>query len=224
MSVKQYSLSKDGNKRLSKNFRVREFRCKDGSDVILIDSKLINVLQHIRNKLGVSLTITSGYRTPGYNQRIGGSSNSMHTKGMAADVTAEGIDPIIIAYIANEYLDDCGGVELGSYGVGNTGYVHIDVRPARWRAIKAYSNKPYVTYPNIFSTIRYGVNGQIVQILMRKFIRLGITTTVTASTTCTKNVVSFIKTFQTKYGLTADGIFGAKSWSKLIEVLRNENN
>lgn len=30
MSVKTYSLKKDGEKQLSKNFKVREFRCKDG--------------------------------------------------------------------------------------------------------------------------------------------------------------------------------------------------
>ena len=100
MAVKKYSLKKDGNKKLSKNFKVREFACKDGSDEILIDNTLVNVLQHIRNTLGVSLTINSGYRTPAYNKRIGGSSNSMHTKGMAADVYANGVDPIVIAYIA----------------------------------------------------------------------------------------------------------------------------
>ena len=37
-----------------------------------------------------------------------------------------------------------------------------------------------------------------------------------------RNVINCIKKFQTKYGLTADGIFGKKSWEKLVEVLRNE--
>lgn len=222
MSVKKYSLKKDCNKKLSKNFRVREFACKDGSDEILIDNTLVNVLQHIRNTLGVSLTINSGYRTPAYNKRIGGSSNSMHTKGMAADVCANGVDPIVIAYIADKYLDDMGGVELGSYGVYNTGYVHIDVRPSRWRAVKAYSNKSYVTYSTLFPTIRFGTSGQIVQILTRKLNKLGFTSNVTIVSTCTKNVINCIKKFQTKYGLTADGIFGKKSWEKLVEVLRNE--
>ena len=146
----------------------------------------------------------------------------MHTKGMAVDVCANGVDPIVIAYIADKYLDDMGGVELGSYGVYNTGYVHIDVRPSRWRAVKAYSNKAYVTYSTLFPIIRFGTSGQIVQILTRKLNKLGFTSNVTIVSTCTKNVINCIKKFQTKYGLTADGIFGKKSWEKLVEVLRNE--
>ena len=37
MGIKSYSLAKDGEKKLSANFRVREFACKDGSDPIMID-------------------------------------------------------------------------------------------------------------------------------------------------------------------------------------------
>lgn len=221
MSVKKYSLNKDGEKKLSKNFRVREFKCKDGSDEILIDSKLVNLLQHIRDELGVSLKINSGYRTPTYNKQIGGSSNSQHTKGTAADVYADGVDPLIIAWIADKYLDDMGGVELGSYGIKNSGYVHVDVRSGCWRAVKAYSFKAYTTYSTLFSTIKYGVSGQMVQVLTRKLQRLGYMST--STTTCTTSVVKAIKTFQAKNGLADDGVFGNKSWTKLIEVLKNEN-
>lgn len=35
--IKEYSLKADGSKAVSKNFKVKEFRCKDGSDKILID-------------------------------------------------------------------------------------------------------------------------------------------------------------------------------------------
>ena len=33
MAIKAYSYAKDGSKALSKNFHVREFKCKDGSQV-----------------------------------------------------------------------------------------------------------------------------------------------------------------------------------------------
>lgn len=220
MSVKTYSLKKDGEKKLSKNFRVREFKCKDGSDEILIDSKLVNLLQHIRDELGVSLKINSGYRTPTYNKQIGGSSNSQHTKGTAADVYTDGVDPLIIAWIADKYLDDMGGVELGSYGVTNNGYVHVDVRNGHWRAVKAYSTRAYSTYSTLFSTIRFGTSGQIVLVLTRKLYRLGLLAT--PATVCNSTVIKGIRAFQSKYGLTVDGIFGKKSWEKLIEVLSNE--
>ena len=42
MAIKQYSLKKDGAKQLSPAFRVREFRCRDGTDTILIDEGLVH--------------------------------------------------------------------------------------------------------------------------------------------------------------------------------------
>ena len=41
MAIKQYILKKDGAKQLSPAFRVREFRCRDGTDTILIDEGLV---------------------------------------------------------------------------------------------------------------------------------------------------------------------------------------
>ena len=46
-AVKAYSKAKDGNKSLSANFKVREFACKDGSDVIFISDGLVQVLQEV---------------------------------------------------------------------------------------------------------------------------------------------------------------------------------
>ncbi len=45
MAIKQYSLETDGAKQLAPGFRVREFRCRDGTDTILIDEGLVVVLQ-----------------------------------------------------------------------------------------------------------------------------------------------------------------------------------
>jgi uncharacterized protein YcbK (DUF882 family) len=64
MAIKQYSLKTDGAKQLSPAFRVREFRCRDGTDTILIDEGLVVLLQCIREHFGKPVTITSGYRTP----------------------------------------------------------------------------------------------------------------------------------------------------------------
>ena len=63
MAIKQYSLKTDGAKQLSPAFRVREFRCRDGTDTILIDEGLVVLLQCIREHFGKPVTITSGYRT-----------------------------------------------------------------------------------------------------------------------------------------------------------------
>lgn len=39
MSVKTYSVKRDGNIKLSSNFTVNEFACHDGSDTVLIDDR-----------------------------------------------------------------------------------------------------------------------------------------------------------------------------------------
>ena len=51
-------------------------------------TKLCNeILQPIRDKLGDSIYINSGYRSPMVNRLVGGSSSSQHIKGQAADIT-----------------------------------------------------------------------------------------------------------------------------------------
>lgn len=44
------------------------------------------LLQPIRRLYGKSIIITSGYRCPALNARIGGSATSQHVKGQAADI------------------------------------------------------------------------------------------------------------------------------------------
>lgn len=127
MSVKKYSLKNDGNKKLSDNFIVSEFRCKDGSDSIFIDTELVEVLQRIRNHFGKPLTINSAYRTKAYNIKIGGVSNSQHVQGTAADIVVKGVDPLKVAQYAEYIMHNNGGI-----GLYNS-FVHVDVRVRRSR-------------------------------------------------------------------------------------------
>lgn len=48
MDVKVYSLAADGDKYLTPHFQVKEFRCRDGSDVVLIHEQLPWDLESIR--------------------------------------------------------------------------------------------------------------------------------------------------------------------------------
>lgn len=48
------------------------------------------LLQLVRNKLGKPVVISSGYRSPELNVAVGGSRNSDHTRGNAADFTVPG--------------------------------------------------------------------------------------------------------------------------------------
>lgn len=129
MTIKAYSKAKEGNKKLSANFRVREFACTDGSDPIFIDSELVNVLQKIRSHFGKSVTITSAYRTPGKNKAVGGQVYSQHLYGKAADIKVKGVTPKKVADYAETLLKGKGGI--GTYST----FTHIDVRStkARWK-------------------------------------------------------------------------------------------
>lgn len=49
-----------------------------------------NVLQPLRNYLGVAVTVNSGFRSPDVNKAIGGAPTSQHLEGKAADIVAKG--------------------------------------------------------------------------------------------------------------------------------------
>lgn len=129
MTIKAYSKAKDGNKKLSANFKVKEFACTDGSDPIFIDSDLVNVLQKIRAHFGKAVTINSAYRTPGRNKAVGGETYSQHLYGKAADIKVKGIAPKKVSAYAETLLKNKGGI-----GIYST-FTHIDVREtkARWK-------------------------------------------------------------------------------------------
>ena len=129
--VRCYSLAKNGNLALSANFKVREFRCRDGSDPVFISSRLVEILQDIRDHFGKPVTITSAYRTSSHNKKVGGSSQSQHLYGMAADIVVQGVRPELVAAYAEQLLPGTGGI--GIYR--KSGFVHIDVRKvkSRWK-------------------------------------------------------------------------------------------
>jgi uncharacterized protein YcbK (DUF882 family) len=129
MAIVAYSKAKDGGKKLSANFKVREFACTDGSDPIFIDSDLVSVLQKVRNHFGVAVTITSAYRTPGRNKAVGGQAYSQHLYGRAADIKVKGIAPTMVAAYVEKLMPKKGGI-----GIYST-FTHIDVRgtKARWK-------------------------------------------------------------------------------------------
>lgn len=73
--------------KLTKNFNSSEFDSPDKKDSgMLIDLKLVYLLQSMRDLIGEPLIITSGYRTKEHNLKIGGVSNSSHLTGNAVDI------------------------------------------------------------------------------------------------------------------------------------------
>ena len=135
MTIKQYSLAKDGSRKLSPSFTVREFRCRDGTDTIMIDEGLVVLLQCIREHFGKPITITSGYRTAAHNTAVGGSKSSQHLLGRAADIQVAGVSPDAVAAYAESLMPTWGGVGRYPVKAGRAkGWVHVDTRAnkSRW--------------------------------------------------------------------------------------------
>ena len=127
VEINAYSKAKDGGKKLSANFTVKEFACKDGSDAVLTAPRLVMVLQSIRSHFAAPVVIHSAYRTPQYNAKVGGAAHSQHCYGTAADISVKGQPPAAVAAYARELMPDWGGV--GVYA--GQGFTHIDVRETR---------------------------------------------------------------------------------------------
>lgn len=127
-SVRVYSKAKDGEKKLSANFKVKEFACKDGSDPVFVSPELVAILQKIRTHFGKPVDINSAYRTPSHNEREGGAAYSQHLYGMAADIVVRGVAAKTVAAYAEKLMPNTGGI--GVYG----SFVHVDVRSnkSRW--------------------------------------------------------------------------------------------
>ena len=127
--VKTYSVRKNGSTKLSQNFTVREFACKDGSDSVLISSELVEILQKIRDHFGKPITINSAYRNKAYNKKIGGATYSQHVYGTAADIVVQGVKPEDVAKYAEYLMPKTGGIGLYST------FIHVDVRSnrSRWK-------------------------------------------------------------------------------------------
>ena len=120
MAVNKYNLLNDRNRKLSTNFTVKEFACKDGNVAVLIDDKLVDGLQKIRTHFGKPININSAYRTAAHNKAVGGSPNSQHLQGKAADIAIGGVSPLAVAQFAES---------IGMGGIGlYDGFTHVDSR------------------------------------------------------------------------------------------------
>lgn len=128
MAVKTYT--KTSRTKLSTNFKVSEFAChgKGCCSTVLIDEKLVEYVQKIRDHFQKPVTINSGYRCTKHNKNVGGASGSRHVKGQAADIVVQDVAPAEVA----KYAESIGVKGIGLYETNADGYfVHIDTRTTK---------------------------------------------------------------------------------------------
>ena len=237
MAVKTYR--ENSKVQLSKNFNSYEFRCGLGSpcscSTILIDDKLVDYLQKIRDHFGKSITITSAYRCPSYNKSIGSGTGSYHSKGMAADIVVNGIVPREVA----KYAESIGILGIGLYETTADGYfVHIDTRTTKafwYGQAQAYrstfgglsnttsnNSSTSSTASSGYKTLSCGSNGNAVKELQEKLNSLGYSCGIVDGDYGTKTADA-VKKFQKKNKLTIDGIAGSETLEAIDKAIASNS-
>lgn len=120
MSIITYK--RNNASQITPNFRYNEFDCKCGCSQTKHNTELSDKLQILRDYVGKPVIITSPYRCPAHNSKVGGASQSRHMGGNAADFIIENMDVWEIGKI-------CESIGFNGIGVYDGGYVHVDVRP-----------------------------------------------------------------------------------------------
>lgn len=106
------------------NFTPNELRSKGNGD-LRIHYETLDAMQQLRTWLKRPLVVSSYYRDPAYNAKVGGAENSYHLLGRAVDtpILATELGRLKLWY----YASLAGFNGIGSY----EGFTHLDTGPAR---------------------------------------------------------------------------------------------
>lgn len=218
--VKKYKRS--DKLRLSKNFRLDEFKCKCGKcDPILVDDTLIAWLQKIRDHFGKSVNVNSGYRCKDHNSnpKVGGNPSSHHLKGMAADIRVEGITPEEVA----KYAESIGIKRIGLYT--KRSFVHIGSGTVKkfWlnnstNEVDTFGGKSEPKTVTLeLPVLRRGVKCDAVETL-QAILSVATEFELEPDGSFGAATEKALKTYQRDAGLEIDGICGKATWSSLLGV------
>lgn len=120
--------------KITKNFSLKEFECKCGCEMPDFVKKnvtgLAENLQALRDEVG-RLDLTNAYRCKAHNADVGGSVNSQHLLGKAADIKSKTTSPKKMIQII-EGLIKSEKINQGGLGLYNT-FTHYDTRGTRAR-------------------------------------------------------------------------------------------
>ena len=91
----------------------------------------VKYLEKLREFVGQPLVITSGFRTLAHNEKIGGTKNSAHLRGLAVDIACpdSALRYKILDFVLNNktffYNNDIIIVEIRRIGIGKN-FIHLD--------------------------------------------------------------------------------------------------
>lgn len=227
---------KKGQKtKLSENFNSLEFDCHGSGccSETIINPKLVEYVQKIRDHFGKSITVTSGYRCPTHNKRIGGATGSRHSKGDAADIVVSGVAPKEVA----KYAESIGIKGIGLYETNADGhFTHIDTRDVKsfWYGQNEAKRTTFggstpapdpspAPQPSINNDVlSIGDTGEDVRELQEWLVKLGynVGSKGPDGDFGSKTYAAVID-FQRKHNLKDDGIVGPLTENAIKEAIKN---
>ena len=125
-----YWITSDGKQ---SHFTVSETMCKCGCEESHVAQILLDRMEALRVKLGKPILISSGFRCPTWNERVGGAPLSGHISGEAFDYYCPRLQ-LSQLWLFTERLDE-GFDGLGSYPESKPPFLHLDClgdRYSRW--------------------------------------------------------------------------------------------
>lgn len=217
--------------KVSEHFVSTEFDCHGSGccSQTVVNEKLIEYLEKIRSHFNAPITITSPYRCPTHNRRVGGAVGSRHEKGDACDIVVKGVAPRLVA----QYAESIGILGIGLYETSKDGYfVHIDTRDYKsfWYG---QSEQPRTTFggytgsapnssgtSNLDTILNMGDSGTAVKELQEKLIRLGYSCgECGADGDFGEGTFKAVCKFQSDHSLGADGYAGNQTLTAINKAI-----
>ncbi len=119
---KKFAWWKEIRKFVPKEFNARG---RPGSGRLNMQEKVVRTFDRIRRMAGVTMHVTSGYRTPERNKKIGGKSRSAHVKGWGADFRARS------SRVRFLIIEAAITMKVKRIGLSKKpGFIHLDMDPS----------------------------------------------------------------------------------------------
>lgn len=104
----------------ARHFKEAEFKkCTPPCSLQDMNQEFMNLLDTLRDKVGIPLVLTSAYRSVSYEKLMGRSGNSAHTRGRAVDIRCES------GQTKQKLMDAARQLGITRFGVGKS-FLHID--------------------------------------------------------------------------------------------------
>ena len=140
--------------KLTKHFAIDEYTVNQTGNCQITREALehADILEEFRTWLGKPMKVNAWYRTPEYNKKVGGNSNSSHLRGVATDISRPNVSQANFIKYAKKWKSLCSkygvvgeaglyswGIHFGSHVKYSKTFYHRDRRRAK------PTNKPFKT-------------------------------------------------------------------------------